>query len=331
MFQTRLCELLAIEYPIIQGALGGHTRPISDSTLISAVSMAGGLGVLATWNLSDREILKEIDRVRQQTDKPFGVNVAARSSSFSFEKKAKLLAKAGVSIVTTGRGDPKIPAIAILKEHGIKVLPVVANVKQAVSLEAKGADAIIASGLEAGGHVGNVTTFTLIPQVVDSVKIPVIAAGGIGDGRGFIAALALGASGVQIGTRFIVTHESVAPLALKKRILQASAEDTVITTMRTGWPTRILRTAFTEKWEELEKGGVSPEQLRKFRVEIMERTKKNIEEDSVGAGQVCGLLHKLKSAKEVIEGIIEDSSMICSHLQKIELGRGSPPSTNLIQ
>ncbi len=331
MFQTPLCELLGIRYPILQGALGGHTRSISDSTLVSAVSKAGGLGILATWNLSDREILKEINRVHQLTDKPFGVNVAARSSSFSFEKKAKLLAKADICIVTTGRGDPKIPAISILKEHGIKVLPVVASVKQAIRLEIKGADAIIASGLEGGGHVGNVTTFTLIPQIVDSIKIPVVAAGGIGDGRGFIAALALGASGVQMGTRFIVTDESVAPLDIKKRILQASAEDTVITTMRTGWPTRILRTAFTEKWEKLEKGGASPEQLRKFRGEVMKRTRKNIEEDSIGAGQVCGLLHKLESAKEVIDGIMEEASMICSHLQRIESGHGSPPSTNPLQ
>jgi len=331
MFRTRLCELLGIQYPIIQGALGGHTRPISDATLVAVVSNAGGLGVLATWNLSDREILKETDRVRKLTDKPFGVNVAARSSSFSFDKKAKLLAKAGVRIVTTGRGDPKIPAISILKEHGIKVLPVVANVKQAVSLETKGADAIIASGLEAGGHVGSVTTFTLIPQVVDSTKIPVVAAGGIGDGRGFVAALALGASGVQIGTRFIATHESIAPFDLKKRILEASAEDTVVTTMRTGWPTRILRTTFTEKWEELEKRGASPEHLKKFRSEIMKRTRKNIEEDTVGAGQVCGLFHKLNSAKEVIEDIIREASMICSHLERIGSDRGSPPSTNLIQ
>jgi enoyl-[acyl-carrier protein] reductase II len=299
--------------------------------LVAEVSKAGGLGVLATWNLTDREILKEIDKVHKLTEKPFGVNVAARSSSFQFERKAKLLAKAGVRIVTTGRGDPNIPAISILKEHGIKVLPVVANVKQAVRLEAKGADAIIASGLEAGGHVGNITTFTLIPQVVDSVKIPVVGAGGIGDGRGFVAALALGACGVQIGTRFIVTHESVAPLDLKKRILQASAEDTVITTMRTGWPTRILKTALTEKWEKLEKGGASPEQLRKFRNEVMKRAKKNIEEDSVGAGQVCGLLHKLESVKEVIEGIIEEASMICSRLQRIESGDGSSSSTPPLQ
>jgi enoyl-[acyl-carrier protein] reductase II len=313
-----LCELLAIEYPIIQGALGGHTRPISDSTLVAEVSKAGGLGVLATWNLTDSEILKEIDKVHKLTDRPFGVNVAARSSSFSFEGKAKLLAKAGVRIVTTGRGDPKIPAISILKEHGIKVLPVVANVKQAVKLETEGADAIIASGLEAGGHVGGVTTFTLTPQVVDSVKIPVVAAGGIGDGRGFIAALALGACGVQIGTRFIVTHESVADFDLKRRILEASAEDTVVTTMRTGWPTRILRTALTKEWEELEKSGVSLETLKKFRGEIMKRSRENVEEDSVGTGQVCGLLHKIESVKEVIDGIIQEASMICSNLSRIE-------------
>ena len=314
MLQTSLCKLLGIKYPIIQGALGGTTRPISDTTLVAAVSNAGGLGILATWNLPDRLILKEIDGVRHLTDRPFGVNIAAAHSSFDFSKKAGLLAKEGIQIVTTGRGDPKIPAVSILKDHGIKVLPVVASVKQATSLENKGADAIIASGLEAGGHVGNITTFTLVPQVVDSVKVPVVAAGGIGDARGFLAALVLGASGVQMGTRFIATYESIAPLDLKKRILQASAEDTVVTTMRTGWPTRTLTSPFTEKWEELIKSGTSIEETKDFRRKVLKRTRENIEEDTLGAGQVCGLLHEIKSVKEVIEDIIKGASMIYSNL-----------------
>lgn len=320
MFQTSLCKLLGIKCPIIQGALGGTTRPISDPTLVAAVSNAGSLGILATWNLPDRLILKEIDRVRHLTDKPFGVNIAATHSSYDFSKKAGLLAKEGIQIVTTGRGDPKIPAVSILKDHGIKVLPVVANVKQAISLENKGADAIIASGLEAGGHVGNITTFTLVPQVVDSVKVPVVAAGGIGDARGFLAALVLGASGIQMGTRFIATHESIAPLDIKKRILHASSEDTVVTTLRTGWPTRTLRTAFTERWEELVKSGASVDELKDFGRKVLKRTRGNIEEDTVGAGQVCGLLRELKSVKEVIEDIIEEASMICSNLGWIESG-----------
>jgi len=314
MLQTSLCKLLGIKYPIIQGALGGTTRPISDTTLVAAVSSAGGLGILATWNLPDRLILKEIDRVRHLTDRPFGVNIAATYSSYDFSKKAGLMAKEGIRIVTTGRGDPKIPAVSMLKEQGIKVLPVVANVKQAISLENKGADAIIASGLEAGGHVGNITTFTLVPQVVDSVKVPVVAAGGIGDARGFLAALVLGASGVQMGTRFIATYESIAPLDLKKRILQASAEDTVVTTMRTGWPTRTLTSPFTEKWEELIKSGTSIEETKDFRRKVLKRTRENIEEDTLGAGQVCGLLHEIKSVKEVIEDIIKGASMIYSNL-----------------
>jgi enoyl-[acyl-carrier protein] reductase II len=314
MLQTSLCKLLGIKYPIIQGALGGTTRPISDPTLVAAVSNAGGLGILATWNFPDRLILKEIGRVRHLTDRPFGVNIAATHSSYDFSKKAGLMAKEGIRIVTTGRGDPKIPAVSILKDQGIKVLPVVANVKQAISLENKGADAIIASGLEAGGHVGNITTFTLVPQVVDSIKVPVVAAGGIGDARGFLAALVLGASGVQMGTRFIATHESIAPLDLKKRILQASAEDTVVTTMRTGWPTRTLTSPFTEKWEELIKSGTSIEETKDFRRKVLKRTRENIEEDTVGAGQVCGLLHEIKSVKEVIEDIIKGASMIYSNL-----------------
>lgn len=321
MFDTILCRLLGIRYPIIQGALGGTTRPISDSTLVAAVSNAGALGILATWNLPDHLILKEIDNVRHLTDRPFGVNVAATHSSYDFSKKARLLAEEGIQIVTTGRGDPNIPAISILKEQGIKVLPVVASVKQAISLANKGADAIIASGLEAGGHVGNVTTFTLVPQVVDSVQIPVVAAGGIGDGRGLVAALALGASGVQMGTRFIATHESIAPFDLKKRILETSAEDTVVTTMRTGWPTRTLKNSFTEKWEELVRSGASTDELKGFRREVLKRTRENIEEDTVGAGQVCGLLYEVRSVKEVIEDIMEEASAIYCNLGERESGR----------
>ena len=162
--------------------------------------------------------------------------------------------------------------------------------------------------------MGNITTFTLVPQVVDSVKVPVVAAGGIGDARGFLAALVLGASGVQMGTRFIATHESIAPLDLKKRILQASAEDTVVTTMRTGWPTRTLTSPFTEKWEELIKSGTSIEETKDFRRKVLKRTRENIEEDTLGAGQVCGLLHEIKSVKEVIEDIIKGASMIYSNL-----------------
>jgi enoyl-[acyl-carrier protein] reductase II len=315
MFQTSLCGLLGIKYPIIQGALGGTTRPISDNTLVSAVSNAGGLGVLATWHLSNDQILKEIERVRCYTDKPFGVNVAATHSSYDFSKKAALLSREGIQIVTTGRGDPNIPAISILKEQGIKVLPVIATVKQAVSLERKGADAIIASGSEAGGHVGGITTFTLVPQVVDAVQVPVVAAGGIGDARGFLASLALGASGIQMGTRFIATHESIAPLDIKKRILGASSEDTVVTTMRTGWPTRTLRTALTDKWEELEKSGASMDDLSDFRRKVMKRTRENIEEDTVGAGQICGLIDELISAKEVIENIIEKASTLYFNIE----------------
>ena len=318
MFNTALKRLTGIKFPIIQGALGSSSTPVSDATLVSAVSNAGGLGVLSTWNQPDRQILEEIDRVRNLTDKPFGVNVAATHSSYDFSKKAKLLADAGIRIVTTGRGDPNIPAIAILKDHGIKVMPVIATVKQALTLEQKGADAVVASGCEGGGHVGSITTFTLIPQVVDAVKIPVIAAGGIGDARGFVAAMALGACGIQMGTRFMVTRESILPSLLKEKILRASAEDAVVTTMRTGWPTRVLNSGFTEEWEKLNRSGASSEELRIYRRMVFKRVRNHMEEDSIGAGQVCGMLNELRSVEEIIREIIENGSRIIAGLENME-------------
>ncbi|RLB35135.1 MAG: enoyl-[acyl-carrier-protein] reductase FabK [Deltaproteobacteria bacterium] len=321
MFQTPLCKLLGIKYPIIQGALGSRARPVGDADLVSAVSAAGGLGVLCTWNQPIRRVFKEIEKVRSLTDKPFAVNVAATHSSFDFSKKVKALAEAGVRIVTTGRGDPNIPAISILKDNGIIVIPVVGNIKQAVKVEKKGADAVVASGCEAGGHVGRITTLTLVPQVVDAVKIPVIAAGGIGDARGFVAALALGACGVQMGTRFVVTRESVAAPELKKMILQASSDDTVVTTMRTGWPTRTLKSRFTEEWDRLNKAGASPGELRDFRRMVLKRVKEDARQDTIGAGQICGMLHDLKGAKEVIEEMIKDACEIVSGLENTKLDR----------
>jgi len=318
MFSTSLTKLLGIRYPIMQGALGGIAMPVCDATLVSCVSNAGGLGILATWNQSDRQILKEIDSARRLTDKPFAVNVAATRSSYDFSKKVKVLAEAGVRIVTTGRGDPNIPAIAILKDHGIKVIPVIATVRQALSVEKKGADAVVASGCEAGGHVGMITTLTLTPQVLDAVQIPVIAAGGIGDARGFVAVLSLGACGVQMGTRFLLTQESLLPLPLKEKLLKAAAGDTVVTTMRTGWPTRVLKDRFCEEWNELNRRGASPSELRAFRRMVRKIARENIEEGTTGAGQVCGMLHDLKSAKAVIEEIIEDACGIISGLERVK-------------
>ena len=314
MFHTALCELLNCEYPIIQGALGGSSRPVSDATLVAAVSNAGGFGILSTWMTPPREILQEIERVRSLTDRPFGVNIAAHSSSFDFEKRAKLLADAGIPVVTTGRGDPKIPTVSLLKEHGIKVLPVVPTVRHALRLEAEGADAIIASGCEAGGHVGEITTLSLVPQVVDAVKLPVVAAGGIGDARGFVSALVLGACGVQIGSRFVTSQESIAPAIMKEKILHATAEDTVVTTMRTGWTNRCIKSRFTEEWSNLIEQRASLEEMRNFRREVSRRIEERVEEDTIGAGQVCGLINEIKSVKEIIGEIIKEAKIICSNL-----------------
>jgi len=315
MFHTALCDLLGIRYPIVQGALGAGSRPVSDPRLVGSVSNAGGLGILSTWKQSNSHILREIENLRGLTDKPFGVNVAATHSSYDFSKKARLLAETGVEIVTTGRGDPNIPAIEILKDHGIKVIPVIGSVRHAVNVEKKGADGVVASGCEAGGHVGTITTQTLVPQVVDAVKIPVVAAGGIGDARGFVAALSLGACGVQMGTRFLVTEESVLPLTIKQKILRASAEDAVVTTMRTGWPTRALNNRFIEEWNRLNERCAPSEELRAYRQAAARRMRENVEEDSIGMGQVCGMLKDLTSAGDVIDEIIEGARVIISGLE----------------
>lgn len=304
MFHTKLCDLLGIKYPIIQGALGGAGGP----RLVAAVSNAGGLGVLATWGLTIDELRADIAQTRALTDKPFGVNIVPIGPAFT-RNRAKTIIEEGVTIVTTGRGDPTTPIVSLLKEHGAKVLPVVPTVRHALRLEAEGADAIIASGSEAGGHVGTVASLALIPQVVDAVNIPVVAAGGIADARGFVTALALGACGIQMGTRFLASHESIADLRQKQQVLEASEEDTLVTTILTGKPVRVIKTPGLEEWLRHRQEEATHEAGPMSRSE-----REDTGYIGVAAGQISGMIRSIESAEDIITRVIEEAREICRRL-----------------
>jgi enoyl-[acyl-carrier protein] reductase II len=309
MFHTELCDLLGIKYPIVQGALGGIAGGVR---LAAAVSNAGGLGVLASFNLTTEQLREEITQIRALTNKPFGLNIFAVNAAF-VRRVAKVAVDEGVSIVTTGRGDPRQPVVSLLKEHAITVLAVVPTVRHAVRLEAEGADAVIASGMEAGGHVGTVCSLPLIPQVVNAVKVPVVAAGGIGDARGFVAALALGASGVQMGTRFLATHESGASLEQKQKILNASEEDTVPTPIFTGRDVRVIKSPDLEEWLQKQRKGATPQELEVLVSRIRER-RRNSPGINVTAGQISGMVREIEYAGDIIRKMIGEAAAICKSL-----------------
>ncbi|MGV8105673.1 2-nitropropane dioxygenase-like enzyme [Mesotoga infera] len=298
----KLIELLDIEFPIIQGGMAW----IADHSLASAVSNAGGLGVIAAGNLDSEELREEIIRTRRLTDKPFGVNIMLLSPQAG--KLVEVVCEEKVPVVTTGAGNPG-PFMERFKCHGIKVLPVVASAGLARRMEKLGADAVIAEGMEAGGHIGKVTTMTLVPVVVDTVTIPVVAAGGIGDGRGLAAAFALGASGVQIGTRFICTFECTAHGKYKERILNSSELDPVVTGSSTGHPVRSLRNGLTRRIEELEREGAGFEEIEKIAVGALKKASRegDVNNGSVMAGQVCGIIKEINTVEEVIGELVEEA------------------------
>ena len=252
--KTRITELLNIKYPILQGGMAW----VAESSLASAVSNAGGLGLIAAGNAPAEWVREEIRKTRTLTDKPFGINIMLLSP-FA-EDVAKVAAQERVKVVTTGAGSPG-KYMQMWKEAGIVVMPVVPTSTLAKRLERFGADALIAEGCESGGHIGELTTMVLIPQIVDSVKIPIIAAGGIGDGRGLAAALMLGADGVQVGTRFLVAKECIIHQNYKNIILEAGDTSTVATGRSTGHPVRVIKNKLARMFIELEKNGASTEEL----------------------------------------------------------------------
>ena len=303
--KTRITDLLGIEYPIIQGGMAW----VAEHHLAAAVSEAGGFGLIGAASAPAEIVREEIRKAKELTDKPFGVNIMLLNPNS--EEVAKVVVEEGVKAVTTGAGNPE-KFIPMFKEAGIKVIPVVASVAMAKRMERYGADAVVAEGMEAGGHIGSQTTMALIPQVVDAVDIPVIAAGGIGDGRGFAAVTMLGAEAVQMGTRFVVADESIVHDNYKDRIVKAKDIDTVVTGLSTGHPIRVLRNQMTKEYLKLEESGAPFEELEKLTLGALRKAVMDgdIKNGSVMAGQIAGLVHKRQSCKEIIEEIMREAESL---------------------
>lgn len=307
IIKTELCSLLGIEYPVLQGGMAW----VSEANLAAAVSEAGGLGIIGTGTATADWVLEQVKLVRQLTSKSFGVNVMLLSPHV--EEVMRVIISEKVPVLTTGAGNPGkyVPA---LKEAGTKVIPVVSSVALARRLARTGVDALIAEGLESGGHVGDLTTMVLVPQVVEAVSIPVIAAGGICDGRGLAAALCLGASGVQMGTRFMCASECTIHPRIKEMIIKAKDRDTVITGRPTGHPVRVLRNKLARQFEELEARCAPPEELEKLGVGRLRAAMQDgdTEYGSVMAGQVSAMVSKVQPAREIIMEVVQGAAEILS-------------------
>lgn len=304
--KMKIEQLLGIKYPIIQGAMAR----IADATLAAAVSNAGGLGIIASGGMTVQELKQEIEKCKSLTDKPFGVNIMLMAPNK--DEFAQLLVKENIKVVTTGAGSPE-PYMKMWKDAGIKVIPVVASVKHAKKMQALGADAIVAEGMEAGGHIGATTTMCLLPQVVDAVSIPVISAGGIADGRAMAAVEILGASGVQIGTRFLATYECPIALPYKKAIIEANDTATVITGTSVGSPVRTLKNKMTEEYLKLEQKGASREELEEVTLgSLRKAVEGDIEFGSLMSGQIAGIIQNIKSVEEVIIDLMKEYEQIKS-------------------
>ena len=304
--QTKLTKLLGIQYPIIQGGMAW----IADASLASAVSNAGGLGIISAMNADADWVRAEIKKCRAMTDKPFGVNIMLMSPHV--EEVAKMVAEEKVPVVTTGAGNPS-RFVKMWKEAGTAVIPVVASTALARMVERAGVDAVIAEGGESGGHVGDLTTMALVPQVVDAVKLPVVAAGGIGDGRGMVAAFALGACGVQMGTRFLVADECTVSEEYKKKVLAAKDISTMVTGKRLGHPVRAIKNTYMNSYAKLEANSNIPdEELEQFGVGSLRKAAKegNAEEGCFLAGQIAGMVKKRQPAKEMIEEIMAQAEQM---------------------
>ncbi len=301
--KTRITDLLGIEYPIFQGGMAW----VADYHLAAAVSEAGGLGIIGAANAPADWLREQIRETKKLTSKPFGVNVMLMSPHA--DQVARLIAEEGVAVVTTGAGNPE-KYMKLWKEKNIKVIPVVASVALAKRMERCGADAVVAEGCESGGHVGETTTMSLLPQVVDALSIPVIAAGGIADGRGIAAVRMLGAEGVQLGTRFVVTKECQVHENYKARIIKAKDIDTRVTGQTTGHPVRTLRNDMTKKYLDLEKSGASLEELEYLTLGALRKAvvEGDVKEGSVMAGQIAGMIREEKSCKELVEGLMQEAS-----------------------
>ena len=303
--KTRITELLGIEYPIIQCGMAW----VAESHLAAAVSAAGGLGLIGGANAPAEVIRNYIREVKAVTDKPFGVNVMLMSPYA--DEVAKVIVEEGVKVVTTGAGNPE-KYMEMWKAAGIKVIPVVASVALAKRMERYGADAVVAEGTESGGHIGEATTMTLVPQVVDAVSIPVIAAGGIGDGRGIAAAFMLGAEAVQMGTRFLVAKECTVHQNYKDRVLKAKDIDSTVTGRTHGHPVRCLRNQMTREYVKLENEGKSFEELEYLTLGTLRKAVQegDVTNGTVMAGQIAGMVSKEQTCKEMIDEMMAQAETL---------------------
>lgn len=303
--KTKVTELLQIEYPIIQGGMAW----VAEHHLAAAVSEAGGFGLIGAASAPPEIVREEIRKAKELTDKPFGVNIMLLNPNA--DEVAKIVVEEGIQAVTTGAGNPE-KYMPMWKEAGVKVIPVVASVAMAKRMERYGADAVVAEGMEAGGHIGNQTTMALIPQIVDEVNIPVIAAGGIGDGRGVAASFMLGAEGVQMGTRFVVADESIVHDNYKDRIVKAKDIDSVVTGQSTGHPVRCLRNQMTKEYIKKEQEGVPFEELERMTLGSLRKAVMDgdILNGTVMAGQIAGLVSKRQSCKEILQEIMTEAEKL---------------------
>ncbi len=311
MIETRITKLLGIKYPIFQGGMAW----VSSAELVAAVSNAGGLGVFGSGSLDPELVRSEIHKIKKLTDKPYGVNIMLMMPSAPGVVEVCIQEK--VPVITTGAGNPG-PLVKRFKDAGIKIIPVVSSVALAKRLERSGVDALIAEGTESGGHVGEITTMVLVPQVVDAVAIPVIAAGGIADGRGVAAAFALGAEAVQMGTRFILARECHAHPNYKESVLKAKDRDTVTTGITLGHPVRVIRNKLTKEYLEKEFKGATAEELEelgrgRLKMSVVDG---NTEEGSVMAGQISGMLHREETAAEIIQSVEADYFKVFERLEQ---------------
>ena len=299
--KTGITELLGIEYPIIQGGMAW----VAEYNLAAAVSNAGGFGIIGAASAPPEIVREQIRKCKELTDKPFGVNVMLMNPNA--EEVAKIVIEEGVKAVTTGAGNPA-KFIPMWKEAGVKVIPVVASVAMAVMMERAGADAIVAEGMESGGHIGQTTTMALLPQVVDAVNIPVIGAGGIADGRGFAAAIMLGAEAVQMGTAFLVAKENIVHENYRNKVIAAKDIDSVVTGTSTGHPVRGLRNHMTKEYLRLEKEGATIDELEQITVGALRRAviEGDAKDGTVMAGQIAGLIKKEATCKEIITSIYNE-------------------------
>ena len=303
--KTKVTELLQIEYPIIQGGMAW----VAEHHLAAAVSEAGGFGLIGAASAPPEIVREEIRKAKELTDKPFGVNIMLLNPNA--DEVAKIVVEEGIQAVTTGAGNPE-KYMPMWREAGVKVIPVVASVAMAKRMERYGADAVVAEGMEAGGHIGNQTTMALIPQIVDAVNIPVIAAGGIGDGRGVAASFMLGAEGVQMGTRFVVADESIVHDNYKDRIVKAKDIDSVVTGQSTGHPVRCLRNQMTKEYIKKEQEGVPFEELERMTLGSLRKAVMDgdILNGTVMAGQIAGLVSKRQSCKEILQEIMTEAEKL---------------------